>query len=110
MSDQESDESKVLRKHTDKLANSLDPVRISSILFSRGVIEEPVWEFARQDLKGSNYERCTKLLGHLIRATKLKPSDFEVFCETLEQQEVTKEVAANLRGKEFIREIGSTSY
>lgn len=99
MASQEPTESKVLQRNAHKLASSLDPVVLSTLLYSAEIINDRVWEDTRNDLKAPNYDRCLELLGVVIRCTKAKPSSFEVLCEALEQQEITKDLATQLRGK-----------
>ena len=103
MASQDSAESKVLQRHVHKLAKSLDPVVLSTILYAAEIIDDRIWEDSRLEIKAPNYDRCLKLLGAVIRCTKAKPSTFQVFCEALEQQEVTKDLAAQLRGKNYYK-------
>lgn len=99
MASHDTAESRVLQRHVHKLANSLDPVVLSTILYAAEIIDDRVWEDSRLETKAPNYDRCLKLLGAVLRSTKAKPSSFQVLCEALEQQEVTKDLAAQLRGK-----------
>ncbi len=90
----------VLRKNLPKLCKSLDPVVIATALFAKELIDERAWEDARKDSKESNYDRCLKLLEKLMRNMKIRPSAFEEFCGILSEEEVTKDLARQLRGEE----------
>ena len=88
---------KVLRKFLPRLANTLDPSVIATELHSVDVVDGRVWEEARKEAQGANYDRCLNLLEALIRSTRASFDCFEKFCTILEDQEVTKTLAGQLR-------------
>ena len=88
---------KVLRKFLPKLASTLDPSVIATELHSVDVVDGRVWEEARKEAHGANYDRCLNLLESLIRSTRAMPECFDKFCTILEDQEVTKPLAGQLR-------------
>lgn len=88
---------KVVRKFLPRLAHTLDPSVIATGLYSVDIIDGRAWEEARKEAQGANYDRCLNLLEALIRSTRASPACFEKFCTILEDQEVTKELATQLR-------------
>ena len=88
---------KVLKKFLPRLASTLDPSVIATELHSIDVIDARAWEEARKDAQGANYDRCLNLLEALIRSTRATPECFDKFCNILEDQEVTKSLAGQLR-------------
>ena len=88
---------KVLRKFLPRLSKTLDPSVIATELHSADIVDSRVWEETRKDAQGANYDRCLNLLEALIRSTRATPACFEKFCAILEDQEVTKTVASQLR-------------
>lgn len=88
---------KVLRKFLPRLSKTLDPSVIATELYSADIVDSRVWEEARKDAQGANYDRCLNLLEALIRSTRATPACFDKFCTILEDQEVTKTVAGQLR-------------
>lgn len=88
---------KVLRKFLPRLAHTLDPSIIATGLYSADIIDDRVWEDARKEAHGANYDRCLNLLEALIRSLRASPDCFDKFCAILEDQEVTKVLAAQLR-------------
>ena len=88
--------SKVLQKYLHKLANTLDPVVISTALYAEELISERVWEQAQ--LEGASYDRCLKVLGALVRQVKASPAYFDKFCSILEDQDVTRDLGRELKG------------
>jgi hypothetical protein len=88
---------KVLRKFIPRLAKTLDPSVIATELHSADIIDGRAWEEARKDAQGANYDRCLNLLETLIRSTRATPDCFDKFCAILEDQEVTKTLASQLR-------------
>ena len=101
---------KVLRKFLPKLASTLDPSIIATDLHSVDVIDDRVWEEARKDAYRANYDRCLNILEALIRNTRASSECFDKFCAILEDQEVTKALASQLREalKELEREDGKS--
>lgn len=88
---------KVLRRFLPRLANTLDPSVIATELHSIDVIDGRVWEEAKKEAQGANYDRCLNLLEALIRSTRATPECFNKFCTVLDDQEVTKTLAGQLR-------------
>ena len=92
--------SKVLQKYLHKLANTLDPVVISTALYAEELISERVWEQAQ--LEGASYDRCLKVLGALVRQVKASPASFDKFCSILEDQVVTRDLGRELKGDFYL--------
>ena len=92
--------SKVLQKYLHKLANTLDPVVISTALYAEELISERVWEQAQ--LEGASYDRCLKVLGALVRQVKASPASFDKFCSILEDQDVTRDLGRELKGNFYL--------
>ena len=88
---------KILKKYLPRLASTLDPSVIATELHSVDVIDDRVWEEARKEAHGANYDRCLNVLEALIRSTRAAPECFDKFCTILEDQEVTKSLAVQLR-------------
>ena len=84
-----------------KLSRSIDPVTVSSELFSKDIIDQRSWEEARKEGK-PHYDRSLKLLEEVLRKIQARPQIFQQFCEILEQETVTEELAAKLRGAYII--------
>lgn len=88
---------KVLRKYLPKLSKILDPAVLATELHSADIVDDRTWEEARKTSQGSNYDRCLGVLEALIRSTRAKPGCFDKLCAILEGEEVTKELASQLR-------------
>lgn len=88
---------KVLRKYLSKLSKTLDPAVLATELHSVDIVDDRTWEEARKTSQGSNYDRCLGVLEALIRSARAKPDCFDKFCAIVEGEEVTKELAYQLR-------------
>lgn len=86
----------VLRRKLHRLSSCLDPVVLSTGLYSKEIIDSRTWEEARQNIP--SYDRCLKLLEILLRKLKASPLVFEDFCAILEEEPVTANIANELRG------------
>ena len=91
-------EVRCLQRKLDKLARSIHPVTVSTALLAEEIIEQRVWEEARREGL-PHYDRCLNVLEAVMRSVGAQPSVFEQFCRILEQETVTKGLAAELRGK-----------
>ena len=90
---------RALQRYIHELATTIDPVSISTELYSREIIDERTWENARKEKNGSNYDRILVVLGALLRAMRASPSYFEQFCDVLRQDVITFSLATKLEGK-----------
>jgi hypothetical protein len=90
-----------LQRKLDRLARSLHPVTVSTALLAEDIIEQRVWEEARKEGL-PHYDRCLNVLEAVMRCLGARPSVFEQFCKILEQETVTENLAAELRGTNFI--------
>lgn len=86
-----------LRRNMDKLSRAIDPVTVSTVLFSWEVVDRRMWEEARKESK-PEYDRSLSLLGEVLRCTQARPQVFQQLCQVLEQETVTEPLAAQLRG------------
>ena len=87
----------VLRRKLHRLSNCLDPVVLSTALYAEEIIDDRTWEEARH--ASPTYDRCLKLLEIVLRKVKASPSVFEKFCNILEEEPITANIATELRGK-----------
>lgn len=90
---------KAVQRYLHELARAIDPVAISTELYSKEVIDERTWEDARKDKNGPNYDRNLDLLGALLRAMRASPSNFEKFCYILKHESTTESLATKLEGE-----------
>lgn len=87
-----------LQRNLDKLSRTINPVVLSTALFSEEIIDLRAWDEARKEGSLPQYDRSLSLMGEVMRRTEASPRVFEQFCKILERESVTAGLAVELRG------------
>ena len=86
----------VLKRNLDRLARTLDPTPVATLLYSDSLITQSDWEQAREP--GATYERNLRVLGALERAVQMDELAFAKFLARLKEEAVYAPYVTELEG------------
>lgn len=89
---------KIVESFLEQLAQTLDPVVISTRLLAANIIDEQTWEKARVR-DAADYDRNLDVLKAVRKRVRSDVEYFYKFCDQLKEEEYTKTVAETMEGK-----------
>ena len=88
----------ILRKKRKYLSNAVTIGCIPEDLYSSDLIDDATMEAALNKAL-SDREKGNKIMSQVQKTMKVKPELFAEFCQVLSKEEVTKQLAEELKGK-----------
>ncbi len=96
--------SKALTRQLVNLIGIMDPFMMAANLFSEEIIDQSIREKVR--LPGTKSEKAFDVFTAVSGAVRINPDSFTTFCNILDNEPVTKDIAKNLKGrKKFDRSL-----
>ncbi len=89
--------SKALTRQLVNLIGIMDPFMMAANLFSEEIIDQSILEKVR--LPGTKSEKAFDVFTAVSGAVKINPDYFATFCDILDNEPVTKDIAKILKGK-----------